>query len=632
MFLGIMRMTLCLALGAAAMPALAQAAPITEQEAHAIATDAYVYFYPLVTMEVTRKQFTNMEPGKELGKGPMNMFNNVPEYPPANFKGVVRPNFDTLYSIAYLDLTKEPVVVSAPDTNGRYYLLPMLDMWSDVFASPGWRTTGTSAQTFLVTPQGWRPDLRDRFAEEFKLPKDTQRIEAPTPYVWIIGRTKTDGPADYDAVHQIQAGYKVSLLSEFGKPPKPIEVKIDPSVDMKTPPKVQVDTMTAGVYFANAAELLKLHPPHVTDQPIIAQMKRIGIEVGKSFDIGKLDPVVQRGLETAPQDGQKLMAWKVPTLARVANGWSMNTDTMGVYGNYYLKRAIVAQLGLGANLPEDAIYPLNLGDESGKPLDGANKYTITFASGAAPPVKAFWSITLYDQDGFQVGNALNRFAVSSWMPFNYQRGRLTRPLFPERKPGQGQGSQLAARAEGSLQSDHAPLQSEIRGVDRKVESAADREDAEHSRNIGSVKCGSEARAQAPASDLSRLDFFRAARRALSGSYAALLPSWRLASNRNQVRRSVSSMKVSSRPAVPESSWSSQSLCALRIAAAMCLLSSISSRSISRGGTYSSLLSLIVCSFEIWPIERTVVPPSLRTRSASWSVVAKIASDCSSSIR
>ena len=155
----------------------------------------------------------------------------------------------------------------------------------------------------------------------------------------------------------------------------------------------------------------------LAQQIIQAQMKKIGIEPGKSFDIGKLNPVVQRALETAPQDGQKLMAWKVPTLARVANNWSMNTDTMGVYGNYYLKRAIVAQVGLGANLPEDAIYPLNLGDESGKPLDGANKYTITFEKGAAPPVNAFWSITLYDPEGFQVGNVLNRFAVSSWMPF-----------------------------------------------------------------------------------------------------------------------------------------------------------------------------------------------------------------------
>src|SRR6201999_3370539 len=254
---------------------------------------------------------------------------------------------------------------------------------------------------------------------EFKLPRDTQRIEAPTPYVWLIGRTKTDGPADYDAVHKIQAGYKVTLLSDYGKTPKPVEFKPDPSVDMKTPPKTQVDTMTAGVYFANAAELLKLHPPHITDEPIIAQMKKIGIEPGKGFDIGKLDPVVQRALETAPQDAQKLMAGKLPTLARVANGWSMNTDTMGVYGNYYLKRAIVAQVGMGANLPEDAIYPLNLGDETGRPLDGGNRYTIIFDKASIPPVHAFWSITLYDTEGFQVANGLNRFAVSSWMPFQY---------------------------------------------------------------------------------------------------------------------------------------------------------------------------------------------------------------------
>src|SRR5271167_3021547 len=409
-----------LVLGAlmSSVPALA-AEPITEQDAHSIGVSAYLYFYPLVTMDLTRKQFTNIEPGKELGKGPMNTFSNYPTFPTADFRVVVRPNFDTLYSSGWLDLTNEPVIVSVPDTGGRYYLLPMLDMWTDVFASPGWRTTGTQAGTFLVTPPGWRPDLRDRFIDEFMLPKDTQRIEASTPYVWIIGRTKTDGPPDYDAVHKIQAGYKVALLSEFGKTPKPVPVKIDPSVDMKTPPKVQVDTMTAGVYFAYAAELLKLQPPHFTDEPILAQMKKIGIEVGKSFDIGTLNPVVQRALETAPQDAQKLMAWKLPSLARVANDWSLNTDTMGVYGNYYLKRAIVTQLGLGANVPEDAIYPLNLGDESGKPLDGVNKYTITFEKGAAPPVNAFWSITLYDAEGFQVGNSLNRFDVASWMPFKY---------------------------------------------------------------------------------------------------------------------------------------------------------------------------------------------------------------------
>ena len=130
------------------------------------------------------------------------------------------------------------------------------------------------------------------------------------------------------------------------------------------------------------------------------------------------------------------MDWKVKTLARVANGWSMNTDTMGVYGNYYLKRAIVSQLGLGANLPEDAIYPLNLGDETGRPLDGANKYTIHFDKGETPPVSAFWSITLYDPEGFQVPNSLNRFAVSSWMPFKYNADGSLDLYFQSESPGQ----------------------------------------------------------------------------------------------------------------------------------------------------------------------------------------------------
>ena len=261
-------------------PALAQssatgsALALTADQADAIGVDAYVYFYPLILMDLTRKQSINGT-RTDFGQGPMNTFASVPAYPPADFKGVVRSNFDTLYSIAWLDLTHGPVVVSAPNTEGRYYLLPMLDMWTDVFASPGWRTTGTQAGNFLVTPLGWSGNV----------PQGFTRIDAPTPYVWIIGRTKTDGPSDYDAVHKIQAGYKITPLSQWGKPPEPVALKSDPTVDMKTPPMVQVDTMSAGAYFAYAAELLKLHPPHSTDQPIIAQMVRIGIEPGKSFDI-----------------------------------------------------------------------------------------------------------------------------------------------------------------------------------------------------------------------------------------------------------------------------------------------------------------------------------------------------------
>lgn len=400
---------------------------VTEQEARAIGVEAYIYFYPLLTMDITRKQSTNIAPGKEFGKGPMNTFVNVPIYPTADFKTVVRPNFDTLYSIAWLDMAKEPMVVSVPDTDGRYYLMPMLDMWTDVFASPGWRTTGTQAANYLVTPPGWNGAV----------PSGLTRVVAPTPIVWVIGRTKTDGPKDYDAVHKIQAGYKVTPLSQWNKTAAvdAPAVSIDPDVDMKTPPKTQVDTMRPEAFFAYAAELLKVHPPHLTDEPIIARMKRIGIEPGKSFNLDQADPAVRKALASVPQEALQLMAWKLPTLARVVNGWSMNTDTMGVYGNYYLKRAIVAQAGLGANVPEDAIYPLNLADDTGRPLEGANRYVIHFDKGSIPPANAFWSVTLYDSEGFQVANSLNRFALSSWMPLKYNADGSLDLYFQHASPG-----------------------------------------------------------------------------------------------------------------------------------------------------------------------------------------------------
>ena len=138
-------------------------------------------------------------------------------------------------------------------------------------------------------------------------------------------------------------------------------------------------------------------------------------------------------LETVPEDAQKLMKWKLKTIARVVNYWSMNTDIMGVYGDYYLKRAIIAQAGLGVNLPEDTIYPLNLGDDTGKPLDGTNNYLLHFDKDAIPPVSAFWSVTLYDQQGFQVANP----------PANRHRTRRTVVLRTDRfAVGDRNGSSL----------------------------------------------------------------------------------------------------------------------------------------------------------------------------------------------
>jgi hypothetical protein len=169
--------------------------------------------------------------------------------------------------------------------------------------------------------------------------------------------------------------------------------------------------MKGAKYFSYAASLMKISPPHITDQPIVARMRRLGIEVGKPFDYDAADPIIKKALDQAPENGLKAMQAKLPTMARTVNGWQVNTDTMGVYGTYYLKRAIVAMVGLGANLPEDAIYPLNLADSDGQPLNGTNKYVLKFKKGELPPVEAFWSVTLYDNGGFQVANSINRFAI-----------------------------------------------------------------------------------------------------------------------------------------------------------------------------------------------------------------------------
>lgn len=413
---------------------------LSQTEAYEIGIEAYHYFYPLITMDISRRVMTNYAPGTKPGMGPMNAFHHLRAFPSDDFREVVRPNFDTLYSTAWLDLTQEPMIVSAPDTHDRYYLLPMLDMWSDVFAVPGKRTSGTSAAHFGVFLKGWNGTL----------PDGVQPIESPTPYVWIIGRTQTNGSQDYEAVNQVQDGYRITPLSKWGQSWAPIAA-IDPFVDMKTPPLIQVNTMTAAQYFSHGAELLKLNSPHITDWSTIARLNRIGIVPGESFNFDQAASTVKAGLEQAVVDGLKLMQAKIPTLARVVNGWQMNTDTMGVYGNYYLKRAIVAMVGLGANQPQDAIYPLCLADADGKPLDGANHYVLHFTKDELPPVEAFWSVTMYDAEGFQVINKLNRFAIGDRDDLQYNPdGSLDIYIQPDSPGSEQESNWLPSPAQGIL--------------------------------------------------------------------------------------------------------------------------------------------------------------------------------------
>lgn len=374
---------------------------LSDDDIRDIGLNAYVYLYPLVTMELTRRQMTNNPPGEKPGHGPTNTFVHIRQFPSADFKEVVRPNFDTLYSSAWLDLSDGPIVVSAQeDTDGRYYELPMYDMWTDAFAVPGERTSGTSAGQWVLVPPGWQGTL----------PEGLTRIDAPTPTVWIIGRTQTNGPDDYAAVARIQDGFALTPLADWGgsgSSERPFTR--DPDVDMETPPLNQVNSMNAEDFFDEAMRLLAIHPPHHTDWSLVEQMRRIGL-VGRAT-YADLDPKVRRQLDGAPAAGLQTLGEVLPRLANVVNGWQMNIDTMGVYGNFYVKRAIVTMIGLGANSAEDAIYPVLMADADGAPINGDNDYALHFEADELPPVRAFWSVTMYDSEGFQAANELDRFAI-----------------------------------------------------------------------------------------------------------------------------------------------------------------------------------------------------------------------------
>ncbi len=378
-------------------------APVTADEAKEIALDTYLYAYPLLLMDVTRKVQSNTElPDTKTKHAPMNQFYHAPEFPDAAFTDVVRANADTLYSFLWFDVSKEPLVIDVPDSGGRYYLLPMLDMWTDIFASPGKRTSGTGPQTYTLTGPGWRGTL----------PKGTTEIKAPTATGWMIGRTQTDGKKDYAAVHQFQAGLKAVPLSAWGKkgwpPPKG---KVDPQQDMSAPVE-QVAKMSAAEFFAGFAELMKANPPHANDYPILQQMERLGIVPGKSFDLSKASPDVRAALAAAPAVGQAKILAYAPHAAALVNDWAMIMSPVGTYGTDYLKRAFIAFFGLGANVVEDAIYPSAMVDAHGKPLfQSSEKYVLHLEKDQIPPVRAFWSLTMYNDKQFFADNPINRYAI-----------------------------------------------------------------------------------------------------------------------------------------------------------------------------------------------------------------------------
>jgi DNA sulfur modification protein DndE len=381
---------------------------IGQAEAEAIGTDIYIYGYPLVIMDQTKKVMTNtVTPNPS--QAPLGQFVHARTYPDVSSHETAAPNIDTLYSTAWLDVSKEPYILHVPNENGRHYLMPMLSGWTDVFAAPGTRTTGSKAGDYAITGPGWQGTLPDGMIE----------FKSPTNIVWILGRTYSSGtPEDLKKVHAIQDQYSLTPLSAYGKPYTPPNGLFDSNIEMKTSVSDQISQLDAASFFNRLALLMKDNPPAPEDGPILDKMKQIGLIPGQPFDINKRDPAVVRGLQRAPKTAAKKIRDHIKIAGIIDNGWVIPIRT-GRYGTDYLQRAFIATIGLGAAPPQDAIFANTGVDADGELLDGANRYVLHLPDGKAPPVKGFWSLTVYGNDYFLVNNPLNRYALNSLSPLKY---------------------------------------------------------------------------------------------------------------------------------------------------------------------------------------------------------------------
>lgn len=378
-------------------PAKAQ---LSDAETREIAEDTYIYAYPIVLMEVTRQVMTAVPAPTADGHAPMNQIGHRQTFPDASFDTVVRTNVDTLFSFMWFDVSKEPLIVSVEDSGGRYYLLHLLDMWTDSFASPGSRTTGNQAQKFAIVGPDWHGTL----------PAGVDEIRSPTSMGWMIGRTQTNGAPDYPAVHKFQAGVKVVPLRFYGKSYQPKPAAIAPEIDL-TAPVDQVGKMSPELFYTTFLRATGANPPHSNDHSMVARMKRIGLVPGKSFDFAAAPVTVQNALRAAPAAAMPRIQTITPQINRFVDGWGIPASPMGTYGTDYLKRAVVAYFGLGANPVEDAIYPTLMAGPDGKPLDSAVRYVLHFDKDELPPARAFWSLTMYNDRQFFAANPINRYAL-----------------------------------------------------------------------------------------------------------------------------------------------------------------------------------------------------------------------------
>jgi DNA sulfur modification protein DndE len=357
----------------------------------ALAEEAYIYGLPLVIMDISRRQATNTT---TVGaQAPMNQFNFNPYFPTPDFHAVIRPNADTYYSSAWLDLTEGPVVLSLPNTNGRYHVMQIMDAFTNVFAAPGTRTTGNDGGKFLITGPNYVGDKPGGMIE----------YQSSTNYVWILGRTQVNSKEDGEqVVIPIMLQYKLTPVNSYTPP------EFDPTVPAGSPNTI-VENMSVEDFFNYLNRLLIINPPLPEDQSFMLKIKEIGVAPGAKFELSKFNQEEQKAIKNVPNNVLSQLKAQQSSLP-IENGWSVLAGT-GNYGTDYLFRAFVAYFALGANLPEDALYPSCVTDESGSPLNGQNKYILHFEKGKLPPARAFWSLTMYGTDGFFIENELDRYNI-----------------------------------------------------------------------------------------------------------------------------------------------------------------------------------------------------------------------------
>ena len=396
------------ALCLAAMAAFSLAAGADEApspgvvEAVSIAVDAYIYGYPLVTFDMARKQQTNVAT-PDAEHAPMGQVIKMRTYPAVDNHCCAAPNADTLYTLVWLDVSSEPWILGIPDMGDRYYIMPMLDGFSEVFQVASSRTTGGKAQTYAITGPGWSGAL----------PQGVTHVTSPTGMVWILGRIYSTGtPEDYKVVHALQDQFSVVPLSAYGKPYTPLPGVVDAHFDMQTAVRKQVNALDIDAYFNYLAKLLKTNPPTAQDAPIVARMARIGLVPGQDFDPSKLGFLDREVIKTVPKLALLEMLHHLQQ-QKTTHGWLYFTAGVGNFGTDYVLRGMANALGPGWNRPQDAVYPLSQKDANGDAYNGAeHTYVMRFEQGQMPPAEAFWSLTMYDTDFFFVPNPLNRYELS----------------------------------------------------------------------------------------------------------------------------------------------------------------------------------------------------------------------------